>query len=76
MGEGRVPSLTPGEVIRALERAGFSVIRQRGSQVVLHHPASGLALPVPMHRRELPRKTLMGIIREAGLSRQQFLDLL
>ncbi len=42
----------------------------------MRNPQTGLSVPVPMHGRELKRGTLAGILREAGLSRDEFLELL
>jgi predicted RNA binding protein YcfA (HicA-like mRNA interferase family) len=73
----RLPALPANEVLRVLERAGFSVHRVKGSHHHLRNPARPQARPVvPMHRGDLPPGTLRAIIREAGLSVQEFLDLL
>jgi len=72
----RLPSLRPREVIRALERAGFQVRRQTGSHVILHKPGHPRPVPVPRHAKTMRRELLAQIIKEAGLSREEFLDLL
>jgi predicted RNA binding protein YcfA (HicA-like mRNA interferase family) len=61
-------------VVRALERAGFERRRQRGSHVILvRQEAAGLrGVVVPLHA-ELDRGTLLEIIRQSGLSREEFL---
>lgn len=73
----RLPAMSAGEVVRALERAGFSVHRVKGSHHHLRSPDRPSARPVvPMHRGDLPPGTLRAIIRQAGLSVDEFLDLL
>jgi predicted RNA binding protein YcfA (HicA-like mRNA interferase family) len=73
----RLPVLTADEVVRALERAGFSVHRIKGSHHHLRNPARPRARPVvPIHRGDLPAGTLRAIIRQAELSVEEFLDLL
>jgi predicted RNA binding protein YcfA (HicA-like mRNA interferase family) len=73
----RLPALSADQVVRALERAGFSVHRIKGSHHHLRHPDRPQARPVvPMHRGDLPPGTLRAIIRQAGLSVTEFLDLL
>ncbi|HEC34846.1 MAG TPA: type II toxin-antitoxin system HicA family toxin [Chloroflexi bacterium] len=62
------------EVLRALKRAGFEVIRQRGSHLRLRHPDSRV-VTVPAHR-EIGRGLLRKIIRDAELSVDKFLELL
>lgn len=62
--------LSGREVVSALERLGFEQIRQRGSHVILQR--DGVGVVVPLHR-ELKTGTLAGIIRQAGLSNQEFM---
>jgi len=62
------------DVLRALKRAGFEIIRQRGSHVRLKHE-DGRTVTVPMHK-EIGRGLLRKIIRDAELSVDEFLALL
>ena len=73
----RLPSLKPREVIRALERGGFFVHHVKGSHHYLRHPErQGIQLTVARHVRELPPGTVRRIIRSAGLTEEEFLELL
>jgi predicted RNA binding protein YcfA (HicA-like mRNA interferase family) len=55
--------------------SGFDAIdHQTGSHIILRHP-SGRRLTVPNHR-ELAKGTLRALIREAGLTKEQFSELL
>ena len=72
----RLPSLTPREVVVALKRAGFEERRQRGSHLFLWHSERQVVTTVPMHVRDLPRGTLKTILRQAGLSDDEFRALL
>jgi predicted RNA binding protein YcfA (HicA-like mRNA interferase family) len=56
--------------MRALEQLGFERLRQRGSHVVLRR--GGVGCVVPMHK-ELKTGTLAGILRQAGLTHEEFL---
>lgn len=61
-------------VIPTLERLGFVQVRQRGSHVVLKRmPEAEIGCVVPLHR-ELAVGTLRGILKQAGVSPQDFLD--
>jgi predicted RNA binding protein YcfA (HicA-like mRNA interferase family) len=72
----RLPSLTGEQVVKALGKAGFQVLRQRGSHVYLKHP-DGRATVVPVHKGEsLGRGLLRKIMQDADLSRDEFLKLL
>ncbi len=71
----RLPRLTGTEVVRALQKAGFEIIRQRGSHIYMRH-ADGRATVVPVHKGEdLGSGILSKILRDAELSRQEFLKL-
>lgn len=73
----RKPVVTGKEAIRALERAGFLFDRQRGSHVMMWHPQSRRTVTVPVHAGEtLGPKTLHSILRQAGLSAEDFRELL
>ena len=66
-----LPVCSGGEVIRALERLGFRVVRQRGSHVMLRKGMDGCV--VPLHR-ELKRGTVSGILRQAGVGASEFIS--
>lgn len=68
-----LPRVSGADVIRALERLGFSVVRQRGSHVVLRRAASGCVVP---NHRELKTGTLAGVLKQAEVSAEQFLEAL
>ena len=73
----RLPAVRPKELLRALGRAGFVVHHVSGSHYVLKHPQKPqLRVTVPYHNRDLKRRTLYAILHQAGLSEEQFIDLL
>ena len=73
----RLPALTPRKVIAALKRAGFFVHHQTGSHRLLKHPDNPrLRVTVPYHNKDLKLGTLRSIIRQAGMTPEEFLDLL
>ena len=72
----KLPALKPREVVRILEKAGFVVVRQRGSHIQMKHPDQPeRRITIPYHRRDLAPKTLASIIRQAGLTVEEFLKL-
>ena len=73
----KVPSLAYTEIIRALQRDGWLVVRQRGSHMRLQKrlPDEVLKLTIPAHR-PVKRTTLAHIIKQARLTVDEFLDLL
>jgi predicted RNA binding protein YcfA (HicA-like mRNA interferase family) len=66
----KLPHLSGAEIIRALERLGFQRARQKGSHVVLRRGSTGCV--VPLHR-EVKIGTLAGILRQAGVTAEEFL---
>jgi predicted RNA binding protein YcfA (HicA-like mRNA interferase family) len=72
----RLPRIKGKELIRALERAGFTIDRTRGSHVFLKHP-DGRATAVPVHSREtLGPGLLRAILRDLEMTAEQLRELL
>ena len=71
-----IPSLSYRKVINALQRAGFIVVRQRGSHIRLQKRTKEkiLKLTVPAHT-PIKKTTLARIIKDANLSLEEFNDL-
>jgi predicted RNA binding protein YcfA (HicA-like mRNA interferase family) len=67
----------PGiKVVRALQRAGFKVVRISGSHHVMRHP-DGRTVPVPVHPgRDMPKGTLRNILAIVGMEADQLRELL
>ena len=71
----RMPVVSGRKCVRALQKAGFYTKRQVGSHMILRRDVPFAQLVVPDHR-ELDRGTLRGIIRQAGLDVEDFVNLL
>jgi predicted RNA binding protein YcfA (HicA-like mRNA interferase family) len=70
----RLPVCSGTDVVKAFGHVGYAVDHQTGSHIILRHP-SGRRLTVPKHR-ELAKGTLRALIREAGLTKEEFSELL
>jgi len=70
----RLPALKPREAVQALEKAGFSFIRQKGSHRL--YVKGDTAVTIPYHSRDLKKGTLRQIIKQSGLTLKEFLELL
>ena len=68
-----LPVVSGADVVRALERLGFAVARQRGSHIVLRRGSQGCV--VPKHR-ELKTGTLSAVLKQAGISVEDFVNAL
>ena len=71
----KLPRISGRECIKALGKVGFYLKRQEGSHVILRRDAPFAQVVVPDHK-ELDRGTLRAIIRQAGLSADEFAQLL
>jgi predicted RNA binding protein YcfA (HicA-like mRNA interferase family) len=71
----RLPVVSGRECLKALTAAGFYLCRQEGSHMILRRSAPFAQVVVPDHK-ELDRGTLRAIIRQAGLSVDEFTRLL
>ena len=72
----RLPGARAREVAKALERVGFLFDRQQGSHATYRHPQTKRTTVVPMHSKALPRWLLKKIIKEAGLTEDEFRELM
>ncbi|HOU12417.1 MAG TPA: type II toxin-antitoxin system HicA family toxin [Anaerolineae bacterium] len=71
-----LPVIHSSTLIKALQKAGFQVTRQRGSHVRLCHP-DGRIVTVPVHAgQDVGRGLLRKILRDAELSVEELLRLL
>ena len=71
----RLPRISGRECVKALSKMGYYLKRQEGSHMILRRDEPFGQLVVPDHR-ELDKGTLRAIIREAGLSPDEFSKLL
>ena len=73
----KLPVVSGRQVVRALERVGYRVVRQRGSHIRLRDASNPNHLPVtvPDHRT-VKSGLLRKILRDADLSVDEFVDLL
>lgn len=74
----RIPALKPKKVLKTLLKAGFFIHHQKGSHVQLRHILKpGLRVTIPVHNRfDLPAFVIQNILKQADLSREEFLELL
>ena len=70
-----IPAVRGAQVVKALERAGFQVVRISGSHHVMKHP-DGRTVPVPVHNRDMAKGTLRNILAIVGMATEEFRDLL
>ena len=72
----KLPSLTPQKVIKVLEKKGFVLDRIKGSHHIYYHPETKRRVVVPLHRRDLPKGTILEILKQAGIGKEELKNLL
>jgi predicted RNA binding protein YcfA (HicA-like mRNA interferase family) len=75
----KLPRITGRELVRALQREGFEITRQKGSHVQMTRYIEGekLTFPVPVHTGKIIKQgTLRGILRKANSSVERLHELL
>lgn len=66
----KLPVVSGADAVRALERLGFVVVRQRGSHIVMRRGSAGCVVP---NHRQLKVGTLAGLLKQAGVSPDDFI---
>ena len=69
----KLPHASGQQVLRALERLGFTVLRQSGSHVIMRRGANGCVVP---NHKEIKVGTVSGVLRQAGVSSDEFTEAL
>ena len=74
---GFIPVIRAARLIPILIKIGFRIVRQIGSHVHLEHILDkARKVTIPMHNKDLPRKTLLSILKQAKISLREFLKIL
>ncbi len=68
----KLPALTSKEVIAILVKKGFEIRRSSGSHQMLYNIQTQKRTTVPYHSKDLPKGTLLSIIKSAGLTKEDF----
>ncbi len=71
----RLPTISGRATIEVFERAGWKVSRREGSHIILTKVGMAAILSIPDHR-EIRRGTLRSLIRKAGMTVEEFIELL
>ena len=72
----KLPVVSGRDAVKALSRIGYEVDHQTGSHIILRHrDPPHRRLTVPNHK-EIAKGTLRGVIRDAGLTIEEFAELL
>ncbi|HTW84150.1 MAG TPA: type II toxin-antitoxin system HicA family toxin [Candidatus Sulfotelmatobacter sp.] len=73
----KLPALDGQRFVRALKRAGFLIVRVRGSAHIMRHPEGGRMVSVHVHKGvTIKRGTLAALLEDSGLTVEQLRELL
>ncbi|MBI5700760.1 type II toxin-antitoxin system HicA family toxin [Candidatus Saganbacteria bacterium] len=71
----KLPNIKPKEIIKILQRAGFYIDHQSGGHITLLNDKAQKRVTLPSHPKEVKKGTLHSIIKQSGLSREEFIQL-
>jgi predicted RNA binding protein YcfA (HicA-like mRNA interferase family) len=69
----KFPGLSGADLVAALEKLGFSKVRQSGSHIVMRRGSAGCVVP---NHKELKVGTVNGVMRQAGISAEELKSVL
>jgi len=72
----KLPSLSSKKLIEVLKSFGFKLDHSTGSHFIFYNPKTKKRAVVPYHLKDLPKGTIMSILKEAGITKKEFEDLL
>ncbi|HEY83549.1 MAG TPA: addiction module toxin, HicA family [Chloroflexi bacterium] len=67
----KLPALISRKIIKLLEKRGFVLDRVKGSHHIYYHPVTRKRAVAPFHKKDLPTGTLLEILRQAGIRRDE-----
>jgi predicted RNA binding protein YcfA (HicA-like mRNA interferase family) len=72
----KLPAVKPRELVKFLEERGFVLDHVSGSHFIYYDTASKRRAVVPRHSRDIPKGTLLSLLKEAGFNRNELMDFL
>ncbi len=72
----KLPVISADKILKLLKKEGFEITRQKGSHISLHKRLEGgnIILVVVPRKREIKKGTLLSIIKQSKMSREEFLS--
>ena len=64
--------IKPKQIVKILKKIGFVERRQTGSHLILSNSKTNKIVPVPIHAKELKKGTLLSILRQAEITKDEF----
>ncbi|OGZ71798.1 MAG: hypothetical protein A2998_00605 [Candidatus Staskawiczbacteria bacterium RIFCSPLOWO2_01_FULL_37_25b] len=67
----KLPSMTPKVLVKILESLNFRLDHSAGSHHIFYNSKTKRRAVVPSHKKDLPKGTIMSILKEAGITKQE-----
>ena len=67
------PIIKPKKLVSILTTLGFQVYRQKGSHVILKSGDGLKRVTIPIHNKDLKRKTTLSILKQSGLTKDDLM---
>ncbi len=67
----KLSSITSKSLIKILKRVGFQLDHSTGSHLIFYNPETQKRAVIPFHKKDLPKGTLLSILKEAGISKEE-----
>ena len=65
----KLPILTPKRLIKIIEKLGFQLDHKTGSHYIFYNEEHKRRVTIPYHTRDLPKGTILSILKQAGIER-------
>jgi len=72
----KLPAITPKRLLKVFLKLGFQVDHSTGSHFILYSETTKQRAVIPFHCKDLPKGTLLSILEQAGISKEEFLKYL
>lgn len=68
----KLPAIAPNQLVKIIKKLGFRLDHKTGSHFIFYNPKTKKRVVVSIHSKDLPKGTLMSILKEAGISKEDF----
>jgi len=72
----KLPAITPKKLVKVFERLGYQIDHISGSHFVLYRATDKKRVVIPSHAKDLPKGTLLAILRQSEIGKDELSDLL
>jgi predicted RNA binding protein YcfA (HicA-like mRNA interferase family) len=69
----KLPSFTPKKLIQKLQKLGFIKDHFTGSHLIMYNHKTGKRAVIPFHLKDIPKGTLLSLLRECSISREELI---